>query len=82
MAGSKQPELARKFYEFVTSQKALIEQANVYYRIPARNDIPRNKLPEWMSESYPMLPVNWHLFVEKEDEWMHYWDTHIRNQGD
>ena len=81
VAGSKHSELAKKFYEFVTTQEALIEQANTYYRIPSRRDIPREKLPEWMNEPYSVLPVNWQLFAEKEDEWMHYWYNNIRNQG-
>lgn len=80
-AGTKNPALAQKFYEFVTSEQALVRQANKFYRIPARKDIPREKLPEWMRAEIKVMPINWKLFSEKSSEWMQYWDEHIRDQG-
>ncbi len=79
--GAKQPELAKAFYEFVTSKEALIRQAHEFYRIPARRDIPREKLPEWMRAPIKVLPLDWELFAEKETEWMEYWNQHIRSRG-
>ncbi|MFQ5628474.1 MAG: extracellular solute-binding protein [bacterium] len=82
VAGAKHVGLGKKFYEFVTSEKAFIEQAHNYYRIPSRNDIPREKLPEWMREQLKVMPIDWKIFVEKSDEWIKYWDENIRNRGE
>lgn len=82
VAGAKHPELAKKFYEFVTSEQAFVEQAHQYYRIPSRNDIPREKLPEWMREPLKVMPIDWKIFAEKSDEWIKYWNENIRNQGE
>jgi len=81
VAGAKHPVLARKFYEFVTSEKALIEQAHDFYRIPARTDIPKAKLPEWMQRDIKTMPIDWQLFADKSAEWMKYWEDNIRDQG-
>ncbi len=78
---AKQPELAKKFYEFVTTQEALVHQAHTYYRIPARKDIARDKLPDWMQRPLKTMPMDWQLFAEKGNEWMQYWDDHIRGRG-
>ncbi|KAA3657701.1 MAG: extracellular solute-binding protein [Calditrichaeota bacterium] len=79
--GGKHRQLAQKFYEFVTSKEALVQQAHKYYRIPARSDIDKEKLPEWMREPINAIPMDWKLFAEKSNEWMRYWDENIRNQG-
>lgn len=79
--GGQNPQLARQFYEFVTSKSALVRQANKYFRIPARNDIAPEKLPEWMRVPINAMSMDWQLFAEKSSEWMQYWDKNIRNQG-
>lgn len=79
--GGKHPQLAKEFYEFVTTREALVNQAHKYYRIPARNDIDRAALPEWMREPINAIPMDWPLFAKKSNEWMRYWDENIRNQG-
>ncbi|MCA9743627.1 MAG: extracellular solute-binding protein [Deferribacteres bacterium] len=81
VAGGKNSERAKLFYEFVTSEKAFIEQANKFYRIPSRKDLPKEQLPEWMREELKVLPIDWKIFSEKSDEWIKYWDENIRNQG-
>ena len=47
--GAPQPELAKAFIEFVTTQEALISQAATFHRIPARTDIVQGFLPDWMA---------------------------------
>lgn len=81
VAGTRKLSLAKKYYEFVTTQEAFIEQAQKYYRIPARHDIPGEKLPQWMRGELKVMPMNWRLFAEKSAEWMQYWDEHIRHEG-
>ncbi len=80
VANAKAPELAKKFYEFVTSEESMIRQAVENYRIPSRKDIPKEKLPEWMREPINVTPVDWKIFAEKSEEWMRHWDENIRSQ--
>ena len=82
VAKSKKLELAKQFYEFVTSQDSLILAAQKFYRIPCRKDIPPEKLPEWMTKAkIRHMPVDWKILAEKSNEWMKFWDTEIRNKG-
>ncbi len=77
--GSKNHEAAKKFYEFVTTESSLILQAEKFYRIPARTDIPGNKLPAWISGNpFSALDLDWSLIAEKESEWMKKWDSEIK----
>jgi len=78
--GTENAEAAKKYYEFVTTPEALIAAANRFYRIPARSDIPAAGLPGWIQEARAKItpmPVD----HAKLDEWMTYWDSHIRNSG-
>ncbi len=81
--GGKQPDAARRYYEFVTSIPALKTAADSFTRIPARTDIPADSLPQWVrtaqAEITPM-PLDRALLARHLDEWMRYWDTNIRNQ--
>jgi len=80
--GAKHPELAKEFYEFVTSEESLLLQAEKFYRIPARADIPREKLPEWISStSFSPMHVDWNLIAQHESEWMKKWDEDIKGRG-
>lgn len=82
LKGAKNIEAAKKFYEFVTSEKALILQSEKFYRIPARTDIPRDKLPKWVQEAnYKEMKVDWDLLSEKETEWMKKWDAEIKSSS-
>jgi iron(III) transport system substrate-binding protein len=79
--GTKNPELAKDFYEFVNTPENLIIQAEKFYRIPARNDIDKSKLPQWIAGAeYKTLDLNWELIAEKESEWMKKWDTEIKGK--
>jgi iron(III) transport system substrate-binding protein len=80
--GTKHEAAARAYYEFVTSPSAMIEAAKQFLRIPARNDLPEEQLPDWIRtarrEIHPM-PLNRALMADSLDAWMTYWDSHIRN---
>jgi len=81
--GAKHPELARQFYEFVTTQRALLDAAERFLRIPARTDIPLDSLPPWIRQAKTQIrpmPLDRKLMTEHLDEWMTYWDGHIRNR--
>jgi iron(III) transport system substrate-binding protein len=81
--GTRNVEAAQRFYEFVTTQDALIDAANRFLRIPARRDIPQDSLPDWIREAgeriVPMT-VDRELMANHLDEWMRYWDANIRNR--
>ncbi len=80
--GTKQMELAKKFYEFVTSEESLVLQANKFYRIPARSDIPKEKLPAWItSATFTSMHVDWALISQHESEWMKKWDEEIKGRS-
>lgn len=77
--GAKNPESAKEFYEFVTSEESLIQQADKYFRIPARTDIQKNKLPDWLKNAaYKTMDLDWELISDKESEWMKKWDSEIK----
>jgi iron(III) transport system substrate-binding protein len=80
--GSKHPEDARAFYEFVTSKESMIRQAAAFFRIPTRRDIPPSMLPEWMAR-LPLRPmdVDWKSIALHEKEWMKKWDEEVKGSG-
>jgi iron(III) transport system substrate-binding protein len=79
--GAPHEEEARRFYEFVNTPESLVYAANNYYRIPARTDIDRSQLPEWMREPFTRMPLDWDLLRREGSEWMRYWDTEIRGRN-
>ena len=82
--GTKHPAEGKKYYEFVTTQGAMIDAARTFVRMPARTDVPRDSLPpiiaKAMAEIKPM-PMDRALLAAHLDEWMTYWDANIRNRG-
>lgn len=81
VAGSDNLEHARAFYEFVTTDSALVRQAGTYFRIPARSDIDPGRLPEWMREPILGMPLDWALIQAEGANWMQHWDERIKGRG-
>jgi iron(III) transport system substrate-binding protein len=79
--GAPNENEAKQFYEFVTTPESLIYAAETYYRIPARSDIDRQALPEWMNEPFKRQELDWELLQQKSGEWMTHWDTQIRGRN-
>jgi iron(III) transport system substrate-binding protein len=82
--GAKHPEVAKRFYEFVTTQDALRTAARDFLRIPARTDLPADSLPAWIRDAnrtMKTMPVDRQLLADSLDVWMRYWDANIRNRG-
>jgi iron(III) transport system substrate-binding protein len=80
--GTKNIEAAKEFYEFVTNEQSLILQAEKFYRIPARSDITKDKLPKWITDAdYKAMDLDWELISEKESEWMKKWDSEIKGKS-
>ena len=83
--GTRHPELARAFVEYVGSEEALIEAAQSFFRIPARDDVDPARLPEWLRQSLPNIrpmEVDAELVRARTPEWMRYWDANIRRRGE
>lgn len=77
------PTRAEQFYEFVTTDSALIHQAHVYYRIPVRNDIPTDVLPRWIQDAdIRPMDIDWERLATEGSSWMQYWDENIKGRGD
>lgn len=76
------PERARQFYEFVTSDSALVHQAHEFYRIPTRQDIPQDQLPEWIARAnIQAMDIDWERLEAEGPTWMQYWDENIKGRG-
>jgi iron(III) transport system substrate-binding protein len=84
VAGSRNPEMARAFVEFVGDTEALVEASERFFRIPARNDIAPEQLPEWLRTAMPLIipmEVDGAAIRARTSEWMRYWDDQIRRRG-
>ena len=83
--GSRNPELAQAFIEYVGGEEALVEAADDFFRIPARTDLDASALPAWLQEALPRIrpmEVDDALLRENTPEWMRYWDSNIRRRGE
>jgi iron(III) transport system substrate-binding protein len=81
VAGTENPTEAQAYYEFVTSQESLALAADLFFRIPSRNDVPAEMLPEWMRNlEIPKMEMDWDLVEQHSQEWMDYWDSYIRGR--
>ena len=82
--GSRHPEAARAFIDFVGSQEAQLLAAREVFRLPAREDLPADSVPYWVSEverEMVVTDVDWSLLSSRGAEWMRYWDQHVRGTG-
>lgn len=80
--GGKHPEIAKQFYEYVTTPGALREAAIRFIRIPARTDLPVDSLPGVVRRAKTELkamPLDSKLLADSLDGWMRTWDSSIRN---
>ena len=80
--GTEHRPAAIDFYEFVTSTGSAIRQAQEFWRIPARRDIPRGSLPAWVDTLHlTPLPVDWAAVAANERDWMRRWDERVKGTG-
>ena len=78
------PALAEQFVEWVGSPEAQLLATRSAYRLPARTDLPADSLPAWARDvraAMRVADVDWDLLALHGDEWMRYWDEHVRGQG-
>ena len=80
--GAPQPELAKAFIEFVTTEDALVDQAREFHRIPARTDIDAGFLPDWMAGGvFEPIDLDWERLATEGPDWMQHWDERIKGRG-
>jgi len=81
--GSRNPEIARRFVEFIGSEEEVLAAARDYYRLPARPDIPAESLPPVLQRARDVIrpePIDWGLLQQRGPEWMRYWDENVRGR--
>ena len=84
VAGARHPAEARAFIEFVGSVDGQLLAADRVFRLPARHDLPPDRVPAWVAEVERTMKVeamDWPLLTREGAEWMGYWDQHVRNTG-
>jgi iron(III) transport system substrate-binding protein len=82
--GSRHPDAARAFIDFVGSQEAQLLTARDVFRLPARTDLPPDSVPRWVAQverEMVVADVDWRLFSKQGPVWMSYWDQHVRGTG-
>ncbi len=83
-AGAPHRAAALEFLEFAGSVEAQALAAERAFRIPARTDIPRAKLPPWAQEVLTVMqPAVYDeaRAAAKGQEWMALWDRTVRGKG-
>jgi iron(III) transport system substrate-binding protein len=82
--GTRHPELARAFAEFVGSEEAVLLAAERYFRMPARQDLPDSLLPDFLRRAREQIipePIDWDRFQRDSPGWMRTWDERVRGRG-
>jgi len=80
VAGAPNIEASAVFYNFLTRSELVI-QVNELDRIPARADVPADRIPAWMTQQQ-ITPskVDWRLFSKNSRGWMTHWKKNIRGE--
>jgi len=81
---AKHLEAARAYVDFAGSPEMQLAAAREVYRVPARQDLPVDSLPEWVRDvrrRMVVANVDWRLLAEQGPEWMRWWDQHVRGTG-
>lgn len=84
VAGAPHEAAAKRFIEWIGSEEAQVLAAERSFRLPARNDLPREELPAWAAEVIDAIvpaDVDRELIARFGDDWMRTWDREIRGQG-
>ena len=82
--GGRQSEAARAFIDWVGSREAVLLAAEKAFRLPARDDLLAEELPEWARLALADLvtaEVDWDLIELHGAEWLNIWDREVRGRG-
>jgi iron(III) transport system substrate-binding protein len=73
---------ARAFYDHVTTIEANLRLAADHFRVPTRRDLPKDRLPEWLTElDYRPLPLDRGRMVSEMEGWVARWEREVRGGG-
>jgi iron(III) transport system substrate-binding protein len=81
--GTRNPELARRFVDFIGSEEEVLFAAREHFRLPARADLPDEALPLALRAAREVIrpePIDWEILHERGSEWMRYWDENVRGR--
>jgi iron(III) transport system substrate-binding protein len=82
--GSRHPDVARAFIDYVGSMEAQLLTARKIFRLPARTDLPADSVPRWVAKvehEMVVADIDWGMLSREGPAWMSYWDQHIRGTG-
>jgi iron(III) transport system substrate-binding protein len=85
VAGAANPEEAKAFIDWVGEEEALLLVLNQSFRLPSRQDLPPEKLPEWARDALAEIrpaELDWSLLEEHGADWMARWDREVRGRGE
>lgn len=84
IVGAKHPQAAQDFIDWIGSREAQLLAAEQAFRLPARDDLPAEELPDWARQALEVLvpaEVDWELMEAQGSAWMNTWDRTVRGQG-
>jgi iron(III) transport system substrate-binding protein len=84
IAGSRHPEQARAFVEWLGSPEAQLLAAQIAFRLPARRDLPERELPQWARDVDARMVaarLDWVRIERDGPGWMARWDREVRGKG-
>lgn len=84
VAGAAHPAAAKAFIDWVGEEEALTLVLNGSYRLPVRDDLPDDALPDWARSALAnILPaeIDWDLIEQRGSDWMVQWDREVRGRG-
>ena len=70
--------------DFVGGVEAQLLASKQVYRLPARHDLPADRVPAWVAEveaEMAIAPMDWGMLARRGAGWMGYWDRHVRGSG-
>jgi iron(III) transport system substrate-binding protein len=82
--GSKRPDAAKAFIDYVGSVAGQLLAAREVFRLPARHDLPPAEVPAWVAgveREMKVIPMDWARLTRDGSAWMAYWDTRVRGTG-
>jgi iron(III) transport system substrate-binding protein len=84
VAGGRHSRHARDLIEWLGTPEAQLLAAENAYRLPARTDLPPDRLPDWARDvEKKMTPakMDWDLLEREGQAWMARWDREVRGKG-
>jgi iron(III) transport system substrate-binding protein len=84
VAGARYEAEAKAFIDWVGEQEALLLVLNRSYRLPARQDLPADKMPAWARDALAGIrpaELDWSLIERHGTDWMARWDREVRGRG-